>query len=47
VIRGCIWKSGILLVILDRLEALSSEVRAGLANAWKANVKTKNAGVSD
>jgi len=32
-IGGCIRKLGILPVILDRLEALSAEVRAGLANA--------------
>jgi len=32
-IRGCIRKLGILPVILDRLEAVSAEVRAGLANA--------------
>ena len=32
-IGGCIRKLGILPVILDRLEAVSAEVRAGLANA--------------
>jgi|SRR6516225_1009486 hypothetical protein len=32
------WQTGTLPVILDRLELVSSEVRAGLANAWKPNL---------